>query len=143
MTGLAFSMVLQTAIMASGAQPYSQAYDALVQDGKPMLVLVGADWCPACVTMKNSTLAPMERQGQLNGVSYVQLNSDRHSRLAGQLGSGGMIPQLILYERTKDGYRRRQLTGAQSADTVQAIVRGAAGRQAELAGKAFKNASSK
>ncbi len=141
MTGLAVSVVLQTAIMATGAQPYSEAYEALVKEGKPMLVLVGADWCPACVTMKNTTLAKMERQGKLSDVSYVQLNSDRHQRLTSQIGSGGMIPQLVLYEKSETGFRRRQLTGAQSEGVIQSMISAAAQRRSNLASKIFKNAS--
>ena len=140
MTGIALSVVLQTAVMATGAQPYPQAYDALVKDGKPMLVVVGADWCPACVTMKNGTLARMEKQGQLSEVSYVALNSDRHPELASKIGSGSAIPQVVLYEKTESGFRRRQLTGAQSEGVIQSLVKGAAQRRASLR-QLFQNAS--
>lgn len=141
MTGLAVSVVLQTAIMASGAQPYSQARDALVNDGKPMLVLVGADWCPACQTMKNGTLAQMDRQGKFSDVSYVALNSDRHGELASQIGSGSMIPQIVLYEKTNTGFRKRQLTGVQSEGVIQSLIKGAAERRLAVRSKVFHSAS--
>jgi thiol-disulfide isomerase/thioredoxin len=141
MTGLAVSVVLQTAMMATGAQSYSQAYDALVKEGKPMLVVVGADWCPACQTMKHGTLAQMERQGKFSEVSYVPLNSDRHPELASKIGNGNAIPQVVLYEKTEKGFRRRLLTGAQSEGVLQSLVRGALERRAALRGKVFRQAS--
>ncbi len=141
MTGLAVSIVLQTAMLATGAQPYSEAYDALIKEGKPMLVVVGADWCPACQTMKQGTLAKMERQGKLEGVSYVALNSDHHPELASRIGRGAMIPQIILYEKTSEGFRRRQLTGAQSERTIQSLIEGARERSQSLRDKVFKQAS--
>jgi thioredoxin-like negative regulator of GroEL len=141
MTGLTLSLVLQTALVATGAQPYSEAYDALIKDGKPMLVVVGADWCPACQTLKNNTLAQMERQGKLREVSYVALNSDHHPQLASKIGTGGMIPQVIMYEKNGEGFRRRQLTGAQSEGVLQSLVQGAVQRRASLSGKLFRNAS--
>jgi thioredoxin-like negative regulator of GroEL len=141
MTGLAVSVVLQTAIMASGAQPYSQAYEELVKDGKPMLVVVGAEWCPACQVMKNGTLAQMERQGKLKEVSYVALDSDRNPSLAGQIGGGNMIPQVVLYEKTDNGFRRRQLTGAQNEGVLQSLISSAVERRAALRGKIFRQTS--
>ncbi len=138
MTGLAVSVVLQAAMLATGAQPYSQAYNALIADGKPMLVVVGADWCPACQTMKKGALARMERQGKFEDVSYVALNSDHHPELASKIGSGGMIPQVILYEKTANGFRRRQLTGAQSEGALHSLIQGARDRSVALRNKVIK-----
>jgi thioredoxin-like negative regulator of GroEL len=112
-----------------------------MSEGKPMLVVVGADWCPACQTLKNGTLAQMERQGKLREVSYVSLNSDRHPDLASRLGSGSTIPQVILYEKSETGFRRRQLTGAQGEGVIASLVKGAAERRSALSGKLFRQAS--
>jgi thioredoxin-like negative regulator of GroEL len=129
------------AAMATGAQPYSQAYNALMSEGKPMLVVVGADWCPACQSLKNGTLAQMERQGKLREVSYVALNSDRHPDLASKLGRGSTIPQVILYEKTESGFHRRQLTGAQGEGVILSLVKGAVERRTSPSGKPFRHAS--
>jgi thiol-disulfide isomerase/thioredoxin len=139
MTGLAVSVILHAA-MATGAQPYSEAYNALMNEGKPMLVVVGADWCPACQTLKNGTLARMEKQGKLREVSYVALNSDRAPALASKLSQGSSIPQLILYEKTETGFRRRHLTGAQGEGVILSLVKGAAERRTSL-GQVFRNTS--
>ena len=54
MTGLAANLVFQTLIMATGAQPYAEAYKTSEETGKPLLVLVGADWCPGCRRVQQS-----------------------------------------------------------------------------------------
>jgi thioredoxin-like negative regulator of GroEL len=142
MTGLTTNLLLQTLLLATGAQPYEQAYRTMESDGQPLLVLVGADWCPACQSMKSSTMVRLERSGKLRGVAYTIVNSDRESSLAQKIMRGGSIPQLVLYERTASGWRRSQLTGGQSESQVQAfIARAVASSQAKIATASMSSAA--
>jgi len=122
MTGLSAAIVLQTVIFSTGVLPYSTAYERTENNGKPLLVLVGADWCPACQEMKSSTLVNMVKNGKLQGVEYAIVNTDQDSKLATKLMRGESIPQLILFERTPTGWRRTQLTGAQSEQRVSTFI---------------------
>jgi len=115
--------VLHVSLLATGADTYADAHRVNAETGRPMLILVGADWCPACQQMSRSVVPQLERQGLLSKVAFAKVNTDRERTLAGKLMSGGSIPQLILYQRTGDGWRRRLLTGAQSADSVTAFVK--------------------
>jgi thioredoxin-like negative regulator of GroEL len=126
MTSLAVAMLLQTAIVSTGAQTYEEAYREHYASGKPMLVLVGADWCPACVSMKTGTLANMERKGKLKNVAFSMLNVDRQDRLARHMMQGGSVPQLVLYTKTDKGWETRRLIGAQSEQAVQQLIASAA-----------------
>ena len=101
---------------------YDQAYNHATTSGRPLLVLVGADWCPACRVMKSSTLVDMERQGKLADVAFSVVDTDRQRLLSSQLMTGGSIPQLILFEKTESGWKKTQLTGAQSAGQVEAFL---------------------
>jgi thioredoxin-like negative regulator of GroEL len=101
---------------------YQEAYRQTQQSGRPLLVLVGADWCPGCRTMKNATLPALQTAGRLEDVIVTQVNCDRESELADRLMRGGSIPQLILFTQTKDGWRRHQLTGAQSPASVRTFL---------------------
>ncbi len=47
---------------------YDAAYRKAQEEKKPLVVLVGADWCAACKTMKTDTIAPMKSSGQLKEV---------------------------------------------------------------------------
>ena len=108
--------------MCSSDLSYAEGYRQMQQTGRPLLVLVGADWCPGCRTMKNATLPALAKAGQLDDVIPTQVNCDRESELADQLMRGGTIPQLILFTRTEDGWRRTQLTGAYGAADVRKFI---------------------
>lgn len=109
--------------LASPEAQYKAAYESALNDGKPMVVLVGATWCPACRTMKNEVLPELQSRGSLEGVSLVQIDSDAQPRLAQRLLRGNSIPQLMVYSRSGNEWRARRFVGAQSAGTVEESVR--------------------
>src|SRR3954454_24308653 len=84
---------------------YAAAYKDAVDNGKSIVVLVGADWCPACQSMKTSVIPQLAAQGGLKDVSFALVNTDRQSELANQMLAGNSIPQLVMYEKTADGWK--------------------------------------
>ena len=60
--------------------PYEEAYRRAQQERKPLVILVGADWCAACKTMKHDTIVPMQESGALREVVYTQLDKDGYAR---------------------------------------------------------------
>jgi thioredoxin-like negative regulator of GroEL len=139
---LAASLAMHFALAAASAQPYDSAYQQAQANGQPLVVLVGADWCPGCRTMKHNVMARLERSGRLSNVSYTTINTDAQSDLAGQLMQGGMIPQLIVFSKQEDGrWRREQITGAASETQVSALIARAQRAQA-VAKKAPSSGSS-
>jgi thioredoxin-like negative regulator of GroEL len=88
-----------------------------------MVILVGADWCPACQTMKNEVVPQVKRRGLLGRVAYAVVNLDRQKDLGQQLVADGPIPQFIMYRKTREGWKRRRLVGGQSAETVEAFIK--------------------
>jgi thioredoxin-like negative regulator of GroEL len=120
---LTCNLLLSAAALAAGSQDYSTAYKQTEQTGQPLVVLLGADWCPGCRTMKYSTLPSLERRGGLNKVNFAYVNTDDDSALAGKLMKGGSIPQLVMFQKKADGsWSRKQLTGAQSASAVEQFL---------------------
>jgi len=78
-------------------QSYAQAYTESLAEKKPLLVVVGAPWCPACRVLKETTLKPMATTGELDDVSFVVINRDENPTLAAKLTQGERtIPQIIL-----------------------------------------------
>jgi thiol-disulfide isomerase/thioredoxin len=117
------SIVLQASIAATGAtNTYPAAYQRTTETGRPLVVLVGADWCPACVQMKNNVIPQLEKQGGLEKVNFCAINTDKDQELAKKLMRGGSIPQLIMFRRTRRGWVRKQLNGAQSVTETQTFV---------------------
>ena len=130
MTNLTLSIVLQAAALMTGGHQsthqYNQAYQQTAETGRPLLVLVGADWCPGCRQMKDSVMPQLERQGTFKKVALAYVNSDQQQELAGKLMQGGSIPQLILFKKSGKRWVRQQLTGAHSlGDTKNFISQGA------------------
>jgi thiol-disulfide isomerase/thioredoxin len=101
---------------------YAAAYKDAVDNGKSIVVLVGADWCPACQSMKTSVLPALAAQGGLKDVSFALVNTDRQSELANQMLAGNSIPQLVMYEKTADGWKIKRLVGGQSVSAVEQFI---------------------
>ena len=123
MTSLTLATILQASIIAVGADDYAAARRETTDTGRPMVILVGADWCPACQTMKNEVVPQVKRRGLLGRVAYAVVNLDRQKDLGQQLVADGPIPQFIMYRKTREGWKRRRLVGGQGAETVEAFIK--------------------
>lgn len=131
MSGVLLSLLMQTTWAATGAETYAEAYKQMEASGQPMLVVVGADWCPACVRMKRSTIPALVSGGHLENVPVAFVNADREPELARKLMRGGTIPQVMVFRNTASGWHRRQLTGGASSGSVLAMVNEARKLQAK------------
>jgi thioredoxin-like negative regulator of GroEL len=127
MTTLAFAAI-SLACLTTGADPahaeptYAEARKASTETGQPMVVLVGADWCPACKVMKDTVLPQIRQHGVLRRVAFALVNFDREKELAGQLTAGGPIPQLLVFRREGSDWRLRRLIGGYDAKTVENFI---------------------
>lgn len=122
MISLTLNVMLQAAAVTASVHDYATAYRQTAESGRPLVVLIGADWCPGCRQMKNSAIPQVERAGGLEKVAFAFVNTDHEGELAGKLMSGGSIPQLVMYHKTASGWRRQQLTGAQNPGTIQQFL---------------------
>jgi thioredoxin-like negative regulator of GroEL len=102
---------------------YATAYKETTSSGKPLVVLVGADWCPGCRTMHNSTMPQAAQRGLLKDVSFAHVNTDHEGALARQLMTGGSIPQLVMFYETPQGWQKKHLIGAQNMATIEAFLK--------------------
>jgi thioredoxin-like negative regulator of GroEL len=129
--------LLLTVILASVTseqnlqQDYADAYKQSVAEKKPLMVVVGAPWCPACNVLKDSTLKPMASSGELDAVSLVMINRDEAPELAQQLTKGvRTLPQIIVFSQEETGqWKRRRLMGFQTRQPVRTLIRTALGRR--------------
>lgn len=122
MMGPIVALMLQAALLSPAANDFGRAYDMARAQRLPLLVLVGADWCPGCQTMKNSTIAQLQRTGKLRGLAYAYVDTDRQPELARRIMRGGAVPQLILFLPDIAGWRRFQVTGAVPPDQVESLI---------------------
>ena len=115
-------VVPEASSIAQGAETYAEAYRLASQTGRPMVVLVGAEWCGPCQTMKQNVIPQVRRRGLLGRVAFATVCVDRQRELGRQLTRGGPIPQLLMFRRTNQGWRLSRLTGGQSVGKVEAFI---------------------
>ncbi len=117
--------VLLNLSLTTGASPYAEARQQSLDTGRPFVVLVGADWCPHCVTMKKSVIPQVRRTGILDDVHFVQVDTDGQPDLANKLMKGSGIPQLVMFRKKADGdaWLRTRITGGQSVKGVTAFIK--------------------
>jgi thioredoxin-like negative regulator of GroEL len=108
---------------STDAYSYADAYRLAQIEGKPLMVVVSSDACPACVTLKANTLSAMQDSGELADVRVTVVNKDEDPRLASRLMRGRMIPQIIVFSESKTGWKRFQLTGYQTQGGVRSLIR--------------------
>ncbi len=125
MTSLTLAVAMQVALL--GANPnddtsYAKAHEITTKTGQPMVILVGAKWCPACVQMKNSVVPQLKERGSFTEVSFAEVDIDQERELGRTLTKGGKIPQLLMYRKTKLGWRLRRIIGGQSVDKVDHFI---------------------
>ena len=122
MSSLSFAVILHTSILLTGADNYADAHKATLETGQPMVVMVGADWCPACQEMKTNVIPRIREHGLLRRVAFAVVNVDRERELGRQLTGGGPIPQLLMYRKAADGWKLRRLIGSQTVNTVESFI---------------------
>ncbi|QDS92355.1 Thiol:disulfide interchange protein DsbD [Roseimaritima multifibrata] len=126
MVSLFLAAVLATVVSDQPVtqQNYAQAYQSAHDEGKPLVVVVGAEWCPACVTLKEQTIAQMKAEGEFSEVSMAIVDQDAEPALAAQLKRGQSIPQIIVFSpQTSGGWKRTQMTGFQTRATIRTVLK--------------------
>lgn len=122
MTSLAFSALASWALCAASGETYAEAHRQTTETGRPLVVLVSADWCPACQVMQQTVIPEARRRGLLRKVAFAVVNYDREQDLAAQLTEHGPIPQVVMYRRTAKGWLMWRTIGAQSVDAFEQFL---------------------
>lgn len=73
---------------------YAEAFEKSKNEGKPLVVLISAKWCPHCVTMKSETVEPMKKDGSLKDAIVTIVDVDDEPELVKSL--------YIINEKTKE-----------------------------------------
>ena len=144
MTPMLCAGILQVAIFATGADAaaaqalpnsgktepavaksdsYKEAHRVTTETGKPMVVMVGTDWCGPCQMMKKTICRAWRERGSLRKVAFAIVNADRDRELAEKLTDGGPVPQLVMFRKTSQGWMRRKLIGGQSVEAVEEFIK--------------------
>ena len=127
MLSLLFAAVLAGggAVESAPSHDYTLAYHRSIANQRPLMVVVGAEWCPAFVQLKNSTIRTMQQKGELDHVNVALVDRDTNPELAARLMDGEqMIPQVIVFAQDGAGqWQSRKLTGFQPAQPIRSLIR--------------------
>lgn len=129
MVSLLLAVILGSATSATpSTHDYKTAYKQSVDNHKPLVV--GAEWCPACHVLKDTTIKPMVETGELDQVNVAVVDRDQQPELANQLTKGEkMLPQIILFTKNANGkWEREKLMGYQPKQPVRRLVQTAVTR---------------
>lgn len=121
MTSMTLATILQLPFLAT-PETYAEAHQQTVETGRPLVVMVGADWCPACHQMERDVIPVVRQRGLLRRVAFALVNLDRDRDVGQKLTGGGPIPQLIVFRKTPEGWHRTELIGAQSIEKVEQLI---------------------
>jgi thioredoxin-like negative regulator of GroEL len=103
--------------------PYDAAYRKAQEEKKPLVVLVGADWCAACKSMKAETIHTMKGAGDFKEVVFTHVDKDSQPEIAQQVMQGNTLPQIVVFCESDQGWKRFSLTGMQSERRVRELIR--------------------
>lgn len=84
---------------------YRAAHEAYTTQRRPMVVMVSANWCPYCPSVRAS-LESMLHDGQLQDASLVVLDYDADAQLACEvMGTRRQLPFVALFTHEEAGPR--------------------------------------
>ncbi|MBN1852243.1 MAG: thioredoxin family protein [Pirellulales bacterium] len=110
--------LMQVSATAADQVTFEQAYQQSLTTGRPLVVLIGAVWCPGCNTMKNSVMPQVAKAGGLEKVVFFYVDYDQQRQLASRLKRATSIPQLIRFDKTPAGWKSQCLVGAKNPREV-------------------------
>ncbi len=122
MPSLTLATLVQVSIFAANADTYAAAHHMATETGKPMVVMIGTEWCKPYQKMERTVLPQLRKHGLLKKVAFAVVNPDRERALVKKLTGGGPIPQLLMFRKTPKGWKRRKLVGGQSIHTVEKFI---------------------
>jgi thiol-disulfide isomerase/thioredoxin len=122
MTTVILTAMVQVLTLGADPQDFNQACQHSLATRRPLVVLVGANWCRACQIMQKTVLPQVEKTGGLKNVVFVYVDFDQQRQLASRLTGGGSIPQLIRFDHTQAGWTNKRLIGAKDTDEVHSFI---------------------
>lgn len=132
MNSFLLASLIPLAALPIESHEFDQAYQQSLGKGQPLVVLVGADWCPGCRVMSQRVLPQVARDGGFDDVAFAYVNFDRQRQLASTLVRGRAIPQMIRLQKTSKGWEKQYLTGVHPPEKVAEFIRNGDLRQASF-----------
>lgn len=102
---------------------YKDAYQRAAQERVPLVVFVGAKWCPACRKMEESVIPNLPKNPILQKAVFARLDYDQDTKLAQAVTGGGALPQVVIFPPQGSSGKLRRAVGAQSVEKLFQFLR--------------------
>lgn len=122
MVQMVLALLLSVTTTTNKPLTYEEAIQQSQKENKPILILVGAKWCASCELMKRDTIEPMRSAGELKDVIVTYIDKDERPELAQQLMKGETLPQVVMFCKDADQWRKLSLTGMQTKSRMQELL---------------------
>lgn len=109
-------------IKSSRPLDFKTACQKAQKEGKPLLVLVTAQWCAPCQIMKKKTVPQLLRNNAFRGFHFATVDYDREQIMARKLIGSRGIPQLIMFKKKDGRWVGRRMSGVHSTSEVEAFI---------------------
>jgi len=116
----ALVVVFCLANLGLAQEDYEAAVKKAEAENKPIIVVVGADWCQSCKVEKEF-IEQMKKEGDFKEMILVYVDKDREP-IAGQLMKGPILPQVIGFCKNGDGWKKYSLSGLSSKLKIKELL---------------------
>jgi len=104
-------LVSGTASLAAKPASFEQAYHRAKDTKRPLIVVIGATWCPSCVQLKDAVFPTLQERGDFDKVELTLIDIDRQKVLAEKLLRGrNRIPQIVRMDWNGETWDIRRLS---------------------------------
>ncbi len=120
-------ILLLAALVAGGDEPKQKTYDEAAEEaqrsGRPLLVIVGAEWCPSCKVVKQEASVLMKDDSEFKDVILYPVDLDKSPEIASKIMRGKTLPQIIVFRKRPDGWKRFSLDGVQTGSRLKELLK--------------------
>jgi thiol-disulfide isomerase/thioredoxin len=113
---------VSASLLSSDAESYADAHRTSLETGKPLVIMVGTDWCMPCQRMRRQVIPQVRRRGVLNRVAFAYVNAECDRALVKKLGATGPVPQLVVYRKTAEGWARQKHVGSKTEEALEKLI---------------------
>ncbi len=116
---LLLGALFQSALALAAGQPFTQAqFDALTQEGKPVIVHVHATWCPTC-KVQDPILSELMKSPEFGNVTLLEVDFDKQKDILKEFNVS-MQSTLIAF---KGGKEQARSTGDTKQPSIEVLSR--------------------
>lgn len=111
------AVLVATLALSAAPVSYSKAWKQAQAQNRPLLVLVGATWCPNCQVMKQ-----VMPQVDIADCLFAYVDYDAERRIAEKLLSSDTVPELVLFIKENGEWRQERLIGSHSVAEIEEFL---------------------